>query len=126
MAPAGAGPSRIPGGSVLRPPSDPIRPALVALRRPRSRLAAVGPVFVAPLHLLAVLVPGEPRLFGVPAGIVAQLLVVAASTTALWRAGRVLLPEAAGRAAESDARPSREALVPGASEDDEAAATGEP
>ena len=43
-------------------------------------------------RLVAALAPGQPLVFGVPAGLALELAVVAASTGVLWVAVRTLLP----------------------------------
>ena len=57
-------------------------------------LLFAGPAAVLALRLLSALAPADPMLFGAPFGLVAELMVVGASTVSLWIAVRILLPGA--------------------------------
>lgn len=59
----------------------------------RDRLIAAVAALVL-LRLLVALAPAEPRLFGMPFGLVLELAIMGLSTVSLWFAVRTLLPEA--------------------------------
>ena len=59
------------------------------------RLVAAIAVLVL-LRLLVALAPAEPRLLGIPFGLMLELVIVGLSTLNLWFAAQVLLPRAAG------------------------------
>lgn len=72
----------------------------------RSARLLLLPAAVVVFHLVGVLAPAEPRLFGVPLGLALQLGVAAASMFALWRISRVLLPERVRSGTDSEADPA--------------------